>query len=55
MDWKTQNGEKKKILNENNKGMTPKKVYILSSLLGMLRAVTGFPIEQPLEAVKTQW
>ncbi len=42
-------------MNENNKGMTPNKVYILSSLLGMLRAVAGFPIEQPLEAIKTQW
>jgi hypothetical protein len=35
--------------------MSPNKVYILSSLLGMLRAVSRFPIEQPLEAVKTQW
>ena len=35
--------------------MTQNRVYILSSFFGVLRAVAGFPIEQPIEAVKTQW
>ena len=33
--------------------MTQNKVYILSSFLGILRAFAGFPIEQPIEAIKT--
>jgi hypothetical protein len=35
--------------------MTQNWVYALGSFFGILRAIAGFPIEQPIEAVKTQW
>ena len=35
--------------------MTSKKLFGMSSLLGVARGIIGFPIEQPLEAIKTQW
>lgn len=27
----------------------------ISSLMGIARGLAGFPLEQPLEAIKTQW
>lgn len=41
-------GDKKKISNNF-------KIVGVSSLSGMARGLIGFPLEQPLEAVKTQW
>jgi hypothetical protein len=31
------------------------RVLLLSSVYGVSRGLAGFPIEQPLESVKTQW
>ena len=31
------------------------KIMGISSISGMLRGIVGFPLEQPLEAIKTQW
>jgi hypothetical protein len=41
-----------------SKASSPKSksfVFGLSSLAGVARGLVGFPIEQPLEAIKTQW
>lgn len=40
---------------QSNGKMTNKKLFGMSSLLGVARGIVGFPIEQPLEAIKTQW
>ena len=38
---------------------TPKeksfKIVMMSAGVGILRGIVGFPIEQPLESIKTQW
>ena len=44
-------------MNNSNKSKydSTTKIYGISSIWGMGRAFVGFPIEQPLEAIKTQW
>jgi len=37
--------------NKSNKA----KLFGLSSLYGIARGIVGFPLEQPLESIKTQW
>jgi hypothetical protein len=31
------------------------KMLVASALMGVLRGCVGFPLEQPMESVKTQW
>ena len=40
---------------ETGKPKSKSFVFGISSLAGVARGVIGFPIEQPLEAIKTQW
>jgi hypothetical protein len=39
----------------DKKNKTSVHVLLVSSLSGVARGLAGFPIEQPIEAVKTQW
>lgn len=43
------------VASDNTTGskMTKTKLFGMSSFLGVARGIVGFPIEQPLEAIKT--
>jgi hypothetical protein len=30
-------------------------VFLFSAIIGVARGLVGFPLEQPMESVKTQW
>lgn len=42
------------MTSSNNK-LTQNKIFGISSMTGVARALMGFPLEQPLESIKTQW
>ena len=39
----------------NKKKQQVNKLVGYSAAMGALRSLVGFPIEQPMESVKTQW
>ena len=36
-------------------GVFQPKIILMSAGVGILRGLIGFPLEQPLESMKTQW
>jgi hypothetical protein len=36
-------------------GVFQPKIILMSAGIGILRGLIGFPVEQPLESMKTQW
>lgn len=46
--------ELKKEGNQQSK-QNSAQIILLSAGVGIARGIVGFPIEQPLESIKTQW